>query len=817
MKIQIIQSFVYTALGVLSLWAPASAAQQQQHPRIAVKLSPEAQQKQQADPDFIATLFQKARPQGFASSVAPKVSVSPLIPTKRSADVTSRVRLGPEINFDAWYQVQVGSQSQNQARTEDITASQNRTGAQGPKIALPQDILDLIHRLHKLPEVQGIQALYPGPPPAVNPADDPRSTNQGYLNPAPKGIDARYAWGFPGGDGTGVNIVDMEQGWNLNHEDLAAAGITLISGHSAYWFGHGTSVLGEMFMVDNQLGGVGIVPAAKGRVISQHRDDWSYNTPAAILDAAAHMSFGDILLLEAQEYDPVGGAYYWPVEIADATYEAIRVATALGITVVQAGCNGGYDLDAYTNLAGKHIFNRSSADYRESGAIMVGGANSMVPHTRWYGSNYGSRMDVYAWAESVDTTDTDEATASENWYTGYFGGTSGASPIIVGAAAIVQGISSAARGFKLAPLEIRKILSTNGTASDNPAVDRIGVMPDLKAIVDREFNGGSGNHTIDLYIRDRVGDTGASTSGSVSSSPDIIVRQQPISNPSTALGTGSGTENNPSLSEPVLASHDHSLYIRLLNRGTGPASNAAITVYWSEPSTLVTPNLWHEIGTLSVPSVPADQLTVSPRLNWPAASVPGAGHYCFVALAGAESDPVPPLPATFPDFAKFVRENNNVAWRNFNVISSPPNDTEAQAPPAGFHKFPVNIPGAWDEAREFTIRAVGSLPQGSKVRFSAPRELAEALGIKRACRPKGGNSGGHKEAKEVVVPLQGAGSVQVGKGVLAKGSLARCELQLKVPEEIYKGAGNFEFALVQEWEGLEVGRVTWKFGPVTKF
>ena len=135
-----------------------------------------------------------------------------------------------------------------------------------------------------------------------------------------------------------------------------------------------------MLMSDNTIGGVGIVPAAKARVVSQHRADGSYNTADAILDAAAHMSFGDIMLLELQETDPVGGLYYWPGEIADATYEAIRVATALGIIVVQAGCNGGYDLDAYKNLAGKKIFDRSSPDFRDSGAIMVSQLQSPTPH-----------------------------------------------------------------------------------------------------------------------------------------------------------------------------------------------------------------------------------------------------------------------------------------------------------------------------------------------------------------------------------------------------------------------------------------------------
>ena len=41
---------------------------------------------------------------------------------------------------------------------------------------------------------------------------------------------------------------------------------------------HGTSVLGEVLMVDNTIGGVGIAPSAKGRVISLWRTDSSPNT-----------------------------------------------------------------------------------------------------------------------------------------------------------------------------------------------------------------------------------------------------------------------------------------------------------------------------------------------------------------------------------------------------------------------------------------------------------------------------------------------------------------------------------------------------------
>ena len=255
---------------------------------------------------------------------------------------------------------------------------------------------ELARALRQIEIVETAYVMRPLPPP-VNPSDDPRYPNEGYLGAAPNGIDATYAWGFPGGDGFGIGFVDLEQGWNLNHEDLAAAGITLISGINNAYFFHGTSVLGELRMGDNSVGDVGIAPQSTGRVVSQQRTAASYNTPDAILSAVSVMAFGDVLLLEAQETDPVGGLYYRPVEIADATYDAIRLATALGIVVVEAGCNGGYDLDAYTNLSGKKIFDRSSADFRDSGAIMVGAGSSATPHARLSFSNYGSRVDCYGW------------------------------------------------------------------------------------------------------------------------------------------------------------------------------------------------------------------------------------------------------------------------------------------------------------------------------------------------------------------------------------------------------------------------------------
>ena len=274
----------------------------------------------------------------------------------------------------------------------------------------------------------------PAPPP-VNPSDDPRNTDQHYEDAAPTGIDVRWAWAQA--DGSGVGFVDMERGWTLNHEDLVAAGISIISGINNDYTGHGTAVLGEVVMVDNTIGGVGIAPFASARVVSQWRNASTYNTAEAILSAAAVMKSGDVLLLEAQTTSSTMSGYL-PVEVEQATFDAIQYATSNGIIVVEAGGNGSNDLDTYKDSNGKFILNRNSNDFRDSGAIMVGAANSSTPHTRSGFSNYGSRIDCYGWGDSIDTTGDGWTGNATNTYTTSFGGTSGASPIIAGSALIVQ-------------------------------------------------------------------------------------------------------------------------------------------------------------------------------------------------------------------------------------------------------------------------------------------------------------------------------------------------------------------------------------------
>lgn len=326
------------------------------------------------------------------------------------------------------------------------------------------------------------------PLPAVNPSNDPRYPNQGYLCKAPKGIDAKYAWKHvaPGGAGEKIGFVDMEQGWTLNHEDLIAAGITELPGVNTRRFDHGTSVLGIVVAVDNTVGDVGIATYASARVISEFRPGGTHNRADAIMTAVSAMSPGDVLLLETQFSPASGAGPILPVEVLGAVFANIQLGTALGIVIIEPAGNGWQNLDNYTNTAGLHVLNRTSPDFQDSGAIMVAAAGFTAPHGPLLGiTNFGSRIDCYAWGDNVDTLTTDGTGTATNQYTAFFNSTSSASAIIAGAALIVQSVAVARGNPRFTPAQLRTILGNpaTGTASSNPVADHIGVMPNLREIL----------------------------------------------------------------------------------------------------------------------------------------------------------------------------------------------------------------------------------------------------------------------------------------------------------------------------------------------
>lgn len=639
-------------------------------------------------------------------------------------------------------------------------------------------------------------------PPQVNALDDPRQVNQGYEDPAPGGVDAEFAWTVTGGDGTGVQFIDMEQGWTLNHEDLTAAGITVISGINNAYPGHGTAVLGEVVAVDNTRGDVGIATHAGARVVSQWRTASTYNTAEAILSATAALNFGDVLLLEAQTTAP--GWSYLPVEIETAVFDAIRLATALGIVVVEAGGNGSIDLDTYTS-GGVQILNRTSPGFRDSGAIVVGAASSAAPHTRLGFSNFGSRIDCYGWGQNVDTTGDGWTGTSTTVYTATFSGTSSASPIVAGCAISVQGMAQAQLGYRFSPRALRTILGStaNGTPSATPATDRIGVMPNLRTIATAVLN-----VIEDVYLRDYVGDSGDPHTGPISASPDIIVRPNAVANPQATFGQGSGTENVDTLGFEAESGQDNYIYVRTRNRGGAGATNVVATVYWSPVATLVTPNLWTLVGSVTIPNVPTgNQLTVSDAIVWPSAAIPATGHYCFVGLIGTVADPAPGLAdfSNWANFTTYIRNNNNSTWRNFNVVNNVP---PADGRPPGFVPLPFLAPGAPDKARRFVLEVVARLPEGARIMLEAPLYLLDGL-EERLTQIEIDEKQGRGR-----VPVNPHGHLALPETLFAADSRAQLRLLVDVPTKLRDNA--YDVAVRQLFGKQEVGRVTWRLAPLGK-
>ncbi len=664
---------------------------------------------------------------------------------------------------------------------------------------------ELAKLLHSL-EIVELAYVAGGPtPPPVIPGDDPLWPNQGYLDAAPDGIDAEYAWTVPGGNGAGIQFVDLEQGWTLNHEDLVGAGITLISGVNKAYFGHGTAVLGEIAAVDNTLGVVGISPNLSSvRVVSQWRTAATYDTENAILDAIEALNFGDVLLLEAQTTIP--GSSYLPVEVDAAVFEMIRLGTALGIIIVEAGGNGATDLDTATDAFGNQVFNRSSADFRDSGAIVVGAASSAAPHTRMSFSNYGSRIDCYGWGQSVETTGDGWMGNATNTYTSGFSGTSSASPIVAGAALAVQGMAENSLGYRFSAWQMRAILSDSatGTLSNNPATDRIGVMPNLRNIADDVLN-----LTPDVYLRDYVGDTGDPHAGSISASPDVILRKSAVANPQATFGAGSGTENNNTLGFEAEAGQDNFIYVRVRNRGGSAAANVTATVYWAPVASLLTPDLWTLVGSVAIPSVPTGNvLTVSNAITWPAAAIPATGHYCFVGIIGNAEDPAP-APADFLDWDKyrlFIRNNNNVTWRNFNVVDELP--SPGPGVPPGFFDLPFLAPGAPDRARPFGLEVVARLPEEARLLLEMPLFLADALQVRSPFVEI------DREREVARMVLNPHGRNALGEVLFPAKARARMRLFVHLPKRAYEHA--YQVYVRQLYRREEVGRVTWHIGPREK-
>lgn len=392
------------------------------------------------------------------------------------------------------------------------------------RVEAPEERLDEL--AEALREQEAVLAAYVKPPTELPdrlndmapgaedapPATPDFTSRQTYLDPPPAGINARFAWTRPGGNGGNVRIIDIEGAWRFTHEDLIQNQGGVVGGVESgdiRWRNHGTAVIGEFGGDRNALGVTGICPDATVSAVSIFG---GMNSAPAIRHAANRLRAGDIILIELHRPGPRRNFQvrddqlgYIAIEWWPDDFDAIRFATSRGIIVVEAAGNGAENLDdALYNAPAPGFpagwtnpFNRAN---RDSGAIVVGaGAPPPGTHGRDHGpdrsrldfSNFGALVDAQGWGREVTTCaygDLQGGINEDLWYTDRFSGTSSASPIVVGALGCVQGMLMAQNRPLFTPASGRQCLRSTGTAQQDapgrPRTQRIGNRPDIRALFD---------------------------------------------------------------------------------------------------------------------------------------------------------------------------------------------------------------------------------------------------------------------------------------------------------------------------------------------
>ena len=172
----------------------------------------------------------------------------------------------------------------------------------------------------------------------------------------------------------------------------------------------------------------------------------------------------------------------------------------------------------------------------------------------------------------------------------------------------------------------------------------------------------------DVWIKDGSGDTGTepSSPGSCGGwwcSQDIVITHN--NSATTGLGQPLPTHQNPEVGQSNFA------YVLVRNRGTQPAYNVRVNLYLTPAATgLSWPGNWNLIGSSTIPELPENQTYLIDPVIW---NPPATGHYCMVARLVTPQDPM-----TFPEGSSITindRENNNIAWRNLNIVDLLPHST----------------------------------------------------------------------------------------------------------------------------------------------
>lgn len=372
----------------------------------------------------------------------------------------------------------------------------------------------LIDALNALPDVA--IAYAPGKAsPAYMGAGDPYDrapisgsydSQQKYLDAPPWGVNARSMWNLTDNSGQpikgqGVRLNVIEYGWDAEHEDYKLTPSNILRSDSNQVIPeHGTATIGVLAAAHNAYGVSGLAPNVTLGLAQLFTGEQGISQFInAFAPASSNAGYGDIAIFE-QEWNVTGSApvstecagiipRLGPVEMDDAMYDKITQSALEGKIVIEPAGNHGIVFEScFIGSNEQKKLNRQATNFVDSGAIIVGAGlyngfsplGIPIPLINGVGTNAGNRVDMQGWGANVVTTGPiGGAMLGDPDYTNNYTGTSSATPIVAGAAALTQSYFKNVKGRALNGYEMRQLLMNTGTPGAIGNGNHIGPLPDV--------------------------------------------------------------------------------------------------------------------------------------------------------------------------------------------------------------------------------------------------------------------------------------------------------------------------------------------------
>lgn len=614
-------------------------------------------------------------------------------------------------------------------------------------------------------------------------ADD-HFTKQSYLQLAVEGIGIREVRHHSGnrGDYNGIKVI--EEGCFTKHSDLEHLHITMV-GNNTDNDQIGTAAATIIGAKDNGIGMEGIAPNI--HYMTFYSPSKNGSKLGALMYAINTTLSDHTILLITDQHTSYNGQSGLPYEVAEDLRDAIKLAIARDIIVIQASGDGGINLDNYVDIDGKKIFDKGSPDYDKSDSILVAASkwdSNLNKHRRSKNSNFGKCISAFAQGEDI-LVGTKDITPLGNYK--YHSGTGLAAAIVAGTVLSYRGAVYKKRGFYI---RMRMLLNIWGFVGLN--IQDIGTMP----IMEKLFK--NIDDVVDIYSRDTPSDTGGTTINKKFQSLDIIISSKKITDQQRRWGQNSGTDRKY-LNVNVEYGQDNYCYVRVLNRSDKTAYIVGVDLYHNNASPLASPKSWKLIGQTTLQSVEPDILTVSPAIKWSKDKIPHKGHYCFIAILTHIFDPPPNRfnITNSQEFKDFIRYNNNAVWRNFNIIDNNSHNTTHPSKEINESEFELN--SFYQEP--YSIIVNSDIPEEGLLQFEFQNNVAPYISgafSESTYRP------GFK-VLHVKSPSQGTYLVQ-NESISLKEAIP-FKIQYRIP---YDMRGNeYVVELVQYYHNEVIGRITW--------